>query len=162
MTPQGIGSSFLAGLNFGSEISLLGPLGRFVIDSADSAFTFIATGSGLGPLNSMVLDLLQVKQVKKPIILYWGLRFAEDLVWMEEFQELAQAFSNFKFHPVLSQAPQEWPFCRGRVTDCLSVHQLLPDSGYYLCGNEQMVTGVSAQLSTLGVKSEKIHHEKFY
>jgi len=162
LTPMGIGSTYLDNLKFGEQIKILGPLGRFVVEPDELAYTFIATGSGLGPFNSMVLDLLQQKQVTKPILLYWGLRHAEDLVWVEEFQELVQAFPNFRFHPVLSQSPQEWPLCRGRVTDCLSVHELLPDSGYYLCGNEQMVTGVSAQLIAAGVMPEKIHHEKFY
>jgi NAD(P)H-flavin reductase len=162
LAPMGIGSVYLDQLKFGDQIKILGPLGRFTVDETEPAFTFVATGSGLGPLHSMVLDLLQQKHVVKPMILYWGLRHAEDLVWVAEFQELAQAFPNFKFHPVLSQSPQEWPLCRGRVTDCLNIHDLLPDSGYYLCGSEQMVTAVSAQLLGTGIKPEKIHHEKFY
>ena len=100
--------------------------------------------------------------MSRPIILYWGLRHAEDLIYQDEFQQLSTAFPNFKFHPVLSQSPNEWSLCRGRVTDCLSIHDLMPNSGYYLCGNQTMIADVITVLTQRGVAAEKIHHEKFY
>ncbi len=160
--PNGMGSSFLQNLTFGDEIKILAPMGRFVLEETDQAITLIATGSGLAPYRSMVLDLLQEKHDTRPITLYWGLRHAEDLVYQDEFQQLATAFPNFKFHPVLSQAPQEWPLCRGRVTDCFAVHDLAPNSGYYLCGSEKMVHEMMALLLQRGIAPTQIHHEKFY
>lgn len=159
--PNGLGSSYLQNLKFGDEIKILAPMGRFVLDETNPAYTLIATGSGLAPFRSMVLDLLQEKHDSRPITLYWGLRHAEELVYQDEFQQLATAFPNFKFHPVLSQAPQEWPLCRGRVTDCLSVHEISPSSGYYLCGSEKMVHDMLELLLQRGIPATQIHHEKF-
>lgn len=161
-TPMGLGSTFLLNLKFGDEIKILAPMGRFVLDDSEAAFTFVATGSGMAPYHSMLLDLLQNRHDTRPMILYWGLRHAEDMVYQDEFQQLATAFPNFKFHPVLSQSPQEWPLCRGRVTDCLAVHDLVPSSGYYLCGNEKMVLEMQGLLQQRGIAPERIHHEKFY
>ena len=122
----------------------------------------MATGSCIAPFHSMVLHLLHEKQDTREITLYWGLRYAQDLFWQNDFQDLAEAFPNFKFHPVLSKAPDVWPLCRGRVTDCLSVHGAPATTGYYLCGNDHMVKDAITLLQQAGVPVEHIHHEKFY
>lgn len=165
LEPQGVGSQFLQGLEYGAVIEFLGPLGRFVI--ADSTqeeppLVLIATGSGITPYRSMVLDLLQNKQTKRSITLYWGMRYAEQLFWQDEFQELMDAFPNFKFHPVISKPVAGWSLCSGRVTDCLQVHTLPPSGEYYLCGNTPMVADVTKILVDQGVLESAIHHEKFY
>lgn len=162
--PMGIGTQFLQGLALGQEVQVLAPLGQFVIDESgvEQAIVFVATGVGLTPFRSMILDLLQVKNDPREIILHWGLRHVEELIWQDEFTELSKHFPNFRFHPVISQAPQEWPLCRGRVTDCLSVHELPAGAGYYLCGNEKMIGDVTNLLATKGVPPERIHREKFY
>lgn len=165
LEPAGIGCTFLENLQFGDEISLLAPLGKFVLNTTtpEDEIVFVATGSGISPFKSMILDLLQEKQDQRPITLYWGLRHAEQLCWQDEFSRLSQYFPNFRFHPVLSQAPDEWPLCRGRVTDCLQVHQLpaSKNAGYYLCGRAQMITDVSQVLVERGILPEKIYYEKF-
>jgi Na+-transporting NADH:ubiquinone oxidoreductase subunit F len=159
--PMGLGATYLNNLQFGDQVKSLGPMGRFMIVPDEPAITMIGTGSGLGPLRSMLLDLLQNQHDTREIILYWGLRHVEDLVWQDEFQQLAMAFPNFKFHPVLSKSPQEWPLCRGRVTDCLSIHNLIPGSGYYICGNQHMIDDMVALLLSRGVAPTQIHQEKF-
>jgi NAD(P)H-flavin reductase len=163
--PAGLGCKFFESLAFGSEISLLAPLGKFVIQqqAAEEAIVLVGTGSGIAPLKAMVLDLLQEKQDQRQISLFWGLRYAEQICWQDEFSLLAEHFPNFSFHPVLSRAPEEWPLCRGRVTDCLSVHNLpnIPNTGYYLCGRSQMITDVSQILAQKGISPENINYEKF-
>jgi len=163
LEPQGIGSKFFQNLEYGQQISFLGPLGNFTIAPDQSeAIVFVATGSGVAPFRSMILDLLQVKKDPRPMILYWGLRYAQQMFWQDEFEELAENFPNFKFHPVLSKPSEDWVLCSGRVTDCLSVHSLPEKASYYLCGNKQMVLDTTSMLQSLSVKPENIHHEKFY
>lgn len=170
ITPNGLGVQFLNSLQFGQSVSLLAPMGRFVLQSpeavatgSEDAVAFIATGSGIAPFRSMILDLLQERHDTRPIRLYWGLRRVEDLIWQDEFQDLVDFFPNFQFHPVLSQASEEWPLCRGRVTDCLSVHpQLSQKTGYYLCGSNAMIEDVKQLLAAKAVVPESIHHEMFY
>ncbi len=162
--PQGIGVKYLQNLKLGEEVSFHGPMGRFVIeDGADEeSLVLVGTGSGVAPLHSMVVDQLKNKDDKRPITLYWGLRYAAHLVWQDEFSRWAKTFPNFKFHPTLSKAEKEWSLCRGRVTNCLQVHDLPPNAGYYLCGGKAMIDDVKKLLIDRGVDPKKIHHEKFF
>jgi len=164
VTPGGVGTTFLRDMPLGTEVEVLGPLGSFVIadDPTEKAIVLVGTGSGIAPLRSMLLDLLQVKQDTRPIILHWGIRFVESLFWENEFQDIVERFPNFKFHPVVSKAIDGWTLCRGRVTDCLSTHELPTEAGYYLCGGKPMIESVVKLLGERGIAPEHIHHEKFF
>lgn len=164
VTPGGVGTQFLQHTPLGTEVEVLGPLGAFVIadDPSEKAIVLVGTGSGIAPLRSMILDLLQVKQEKRPIVLHWGVRYVESLFWENEFQDIVESFPNFSFHPVISRAAEGWTLCRGRVTDCLATHELLADAGYYLCGGKPMIESVVQLLKERGVAPEHIHHEKFF
>lgn len=160
--PAGLGAQYFQSLQIGEEIKALGPLGLFQLDQSESSYAFVATGSGIAPIRSMILQLLQHQHSQKQITLYWGLRNATDLFWHAEFQELVRSFPNFRFHPTLSRGPQEWPLCRGRVTDCLSIHEVDNTAGYYLCGATAMITDVKAVLLNRSIPETAIHHEKFF
>lgn len=164
LTPGGLGSQYLQSLQFGDEAKMLGPMGTFTVanDPVETELVFIATGSGITPFRSMVLDQLQVKKDTRPITLYWGLRHEEEMFWQNEFLELSSEFPHFKFHPVISKASPEWPLCRGRVTNCLSVHDIPMTGGYYLCGNAAMIQDTTALLAERGIAPAHIHFEKFY
>jgi NAD(P)H-flavin reductase len=164
VTPGGLGTTFLQTVQYGQEVDILAPMGVFTLadDSTEQAVVFIATGSGIAPFRSMILNQLQAKRDPREIYLYFGLRHEQQLFWQDEFLELAESFPNFHFHPVISQPTPEWPLCRGRVTDCLAVHQQPANAGYYLCGNTKMVEQVVQMLGERGVPNEHIHHEKFY
>ncbi len=163
-TPCGVGCQYLAGLQIGQEVDVMGPMGRFVFvpGGTEEELVFVATGSGIAPFKSMIMSMLQEGTERRPMTLYWGMRFVEELFWLDEFQGLAESFSNFKFHPVISRAIEEWPLCRGRVTDCLNIHQIPINAAYYLCGNAKMIEEVTALLQGKGVATENIHFEKFF
>jgi Na+-transporting NADH:ubiquinone oxidoreductase subunit F len=160
--PNGPGCLYLQSLKFGEEIRFLSPLGLFTIKEPTAPIILVATGSGIAPMRSMLLDLLQTKSSQQAILLQWGMRHEADLFWLEEFSELSDQFPNFRFHPVISQPTPKWPLCRGRVTDCLSVHDLVPTAQYYLCGNSQMLDDVMNVLIKRGVAQQNLHHEKFH
>lgn len=168
-TPQGLGTKYLMSLKPGDEIAFYAPAGRFIIadhetdiGKEEKELVFVATGSGIAPVRSMVLDLLQNKKDTRKITVYFGTRTENMMVWQEEFLLLSQAFSNFAYHPVLSKASDQWPLCRGRVTDCLSIHPLPDTAGYYLCGNYHMLDDVEKYLLEKNVKKEHIHSEEFF
>lgn len=164
LSPQGVGSKFLESLEFGDEVDVMGPLGRFTLKEGgnEEQIIFVATGSGIAPFRSMVLELLQEKGETRPITLYWGMRYVEELFWQNDFQDLAEEYENFSFHPVISKAIEEWPLCRGRVTDCLRVHEVPVNAAYYLCGNAAMIEDVNGLLQEKGVVKENVHFEKFF
>jgi len=164
MEPMGLGVSYLDQLAFGQEVDILAPMGVFTLsDKADEqALVFVATGSGAAPFRSMLLELLQNQHDTREMILYVGLRHEHYMFWQDEFTELVEAFPNFHFHPVISKASDQWPLCKGRVTDCVSLHQQPENAGYYLCGSQSMIEQVATMLAQKGVPATHVHHEKFF
>lgn len=169
IAPHGVGTTYIQGLKAGDSISFMAPAGMFTISQpgtptgdAEKSLVCIASGSGITPIRSMILDQLQTRGDTRPITLYWGLRHEGDLCWLEDWEELEKSFTNFTFHPVLSQAEATWTLCRGRVTDCLFVHPFPANGGYYICGNRIMIEDTAKLVQSKGVQEQYIHHEKFY
>jgi NAD(P)H-flavin reductase len=163
VTPQGIGTTFLQRSEIGTEVELLGPLGRFVLsEGIESKGVFlIGTGSGVAPLRAMVLDLLRNKKTTQQVTFMWGERFSNNFIWQEELKALESEFSNFKFIPVVSR-PGETDQCeKGRVTGCIDAMNLVANTEYYLCGGKAMVEETMGILETKWVDKSVIFHEKF-
>ncbi len=163
--PGGKGSEYLKGLTNGDTVELLGPLGRFVANTDESnKLLFVATGSGIVPIYSIINDLLVNKHETKQIRLHWGLRDESNMFWFDNFERLMGIYPNFVFDPVLSQPGEEWSLCSGHVQDCLNRdfgEKKLSEWQGYVCGNPEMVEQVSTKLIELGMKEELVHHEKF-
>lgn len=166
ITPYGKGSKYLNNLEPGDEVSFRAPIGVFTLApiSNSSELVFIATGSGISPLRSMIHSLLITQNENQlPIKLFWGMRQEQDLFWEEEFYELSQQHSNFKFELILSQPSPEWHLSKGYVTDLLEAFQHnYTSSEFYICGSTQMITSVKDYLLEKGAGEAHIHHEKFY
>ncbi|MEI6690529.1 MAG: FAD-binding oxidoreductase [bacterium] len=165
VTPDGLGSKFIQQLIIGQDVEILAPLGNFVVEQEKDNLLFVATGSGIVPLYAMINDLLINKQNKRQIRLHWGMHDESDLFWFDNLGRLAEEHSNFVFDVVLSSPKGEWTLCRGHVQDCLlqDLGNGVLKSGWeaYLCGNPKMIEEVSTDLQKLGMKSDKIKHEKF-
>jgi len=166
-SPNGVGVNYFKQLQLGETSSMitgLGPVGRFVIDEEqdEQEIVLVAAGSGVAPMMSILLDLLQVKQDQRSITLYWGMRTADLLFWLEEFNLLGDTFANFHFYPILSKPTPEWSLSRGRVCDLLLAHEFPPQTGFYLCGGRQMIVDTKQILIDKGVTPQYIHHEHFY
>ncbi|MCH7951545.1 hypothetical protein IH980_02305 [Patescibacteria group bacterium] len=170
ISPGGDGSLFLASLAPGDKVEFMGPAGHFAVADPTSdigrqeqKLLFVATGSGISPIRSQLLDLLQTKRDKREIHLHWGLRYVEDLFWEGDFRQLAQVFPNFHFDLVLSRPPRQWPLCSGYVSHCVAAHHTdFSKVGAYLCGNGQMIDDMTKFLTKKNVSREHIHTEKFF
>ena len=165
VAPQGLGSKYLQSLEPGDEVEFMGPAGRFVIDTSvtEPELWFVATGSGISSIKSVIWDLLIDKKDHRPMWLHWGLRYPEDIFWFSELAELAEEYDNFTFDPVLSRPSGGWKFCQGHVTECVvKHHQDFSKAAAYLCGNKGMIEEVSKMLQEKGMAAERIHHEEYY
>lgn len=163
VSPAGLGSQYLQSLQFGDTVSGLAPLGHFTIANIpEQSLVFVATGSGIGPLYSMITDLIQEKQDPRPITLYWGIRHPHEFFWLSDFQDMVEAVERFSFYPVVSQPVEEWTLSTGRVTDLLQVHQFPAETGFYLCGSDRMIADVKQLLIDKQISEQHIHHERFF
>ena len=160
----GAGVTYLTSLSFGAEITLTAPLGNFTLDPRPETkqLTFVATGSGIAPIKAMLAQLLQIDRDPRPIRLYWGMYEEQDYFWLDYLLTLQRAFPSFIFTPVVENPTPTWTLSRGRVTDCLAVDGVKPQTDFYLCGNPAMVKDVTTLLTTtLRVASDRIHQEQF-
>jgi|GEM_PF-350713 len=171
--PNGVGVNFFKrlGLNPAQPqiIKGLGPMGRFTLvnrlgqaEVDEQALVLVATGCGVAPMMSVLLDQLQTKGDQRPITLYWGMRKAEDLFWLEDFNLLVDTYANFHFYPILSQPTPEWTLSRGHVDDLLVAHDFIPQTGFYLCGGRSMIVENKQLLTDRGILPQFIHHEHFF
>ncbi len=173
-TPQGLGSHWLKSLKPGDRLEFLGPLGKFRVDKTSGKdIVFVATGTGISPIRSMMADLWSEEvggdqgrsgDKERRISLIFGVRDEKHRLFFEEFEKYAKENTNFSFYEILSQPKKDWKGAVGRVNNILKTinQQQLINSKFYLCGNRDMIEGVKEQLAGLGVKMEDIHWEQFY
>ena len=159
----GPGSTYLYHLRAGEEIEFLPPFGFFTLSEATrSDLLFVATGTGIAPLRSMIHHLFNIGSHQK-LTLYWGLRSERDLYYQDEFRGLAENHPNLRFFPTLSRPTNGWRGARGRVTDHLKGWgESVDDLDAFLCGNGEMIKEVRQILVEKGMNRKRIHHEKFF
>ncbi|MBI5357077.1 hypothetical protein HZB78_05735 [Candidatus Collierbacteria bacterium] len=175
--PGGPGSEFLKKLQAGNEVEFIGPFGNFVVKEECSMLNaqrsthqllFVATGSGISPIRSMILDLLLVKKYQGQIKLWWGMRNQEDCFWSEDFDELEKNYPNFKWDLVLSNPPDNWPLHSGHVTQHVLdyIQKQIPNTEYRIPNKilhkvESSHSEFPARNATLSVAGGSIQHSEF-
>jgi len=155
---DGRASNYLCKLEEESSLNIMGPIGIFTLNKENS-FVFLASGTGIAPLRSMILYLLESKTNKK-IILFYGMREEQDIVFRNEFEELSKKHENFTFVPVLSR--QTWHGEQGHVQDvCGKYIKNMKNAGFYICGLQNMVDNTVKFLKDKGFPDKQIHYEKY-
>lgn len=145
---KGIASEYFKGCKIGSEVTLGGPRGNFVVQNFTRNIFFVASGVGIAPFCSIIPELL-TRGFGKKLKLLFGVRSEADVFYFDRFNYLKTLYKNFTFTPILSQPRSHWPGETGRVTTYLDVaYDYYKDYVYYICGSERMATDTRALLLT--------------
>lgn len=157
----GPGSTYLFSLREGSRTSFKGPAGAFYLrDTGGKDLLFVATGTGIAPLRSMILAQL-ARASTQAVTLFWGLRSRRDVYLQEELRALTLAHPKFSYVTTLSQPEPEWEGARGRVTTLIDQRiTSVSNLAVYLCGGNGMIKDVTARLHAKGLCP--IYREKYY
>lgn len=150
----------LPSLDAGRCVTLDGPAGSFTLpaDAAASDFLFLAGGTGIAPVRSMVGHLLASRPGAR-IALVHAARRVEDLSYAEEFRGLARAGRIRLLESVTREAPDGWHGVRGRVSGThLAPLVAGPDTLAFVCGPDSLVEEVPRVLAALGVTRTKTEH----
>ena len=136
LVPDGPGSTFLFSLKNGDPVSFRGPAGTFVLrDYPERRLLFVATGTGIAPIRSMIHARLPSPT---PVTLIWGLRNERDLYYQDELAELAEQFPEFSYTVTLSQPSPSWAGAVGRVQSHIDPHIAnVDDLAVYVCGSQR-------------------------
>lgn len=165
ITPMGLGSKYLLSLKLGDTVSFRAPLGLFFLQKSEKPKLFLATGTGIAPMKSMILDLIEQK-FTQPFQLFWGLRTKEDLYFQNLWSTLKQQNSNFNYTYCLSRETEKLNnVYNGYIQDALKNFALpfqLTTCEYYLCGRPQTVEALKQfLLQELKINPQQIFYEKF-
>lgn len=153
----GVCSNYLADLNVGDEVRVTGPNGkRFVLPSnpCDYNYLFFATGTGIAPFRGMTHDLVAAG-CRNPVVLIAGSPYTTDLIYHDEFLNLAAQHKNIRYFTAISRERQsdghDRMYVDGRMhTERDTLIPLLARANtlIYICGLCGMEVGIYRQLAT--------------
>jgi CDP-4-dehydro-6-deoxyglucose reductase, E3 len=165
----GPGSGFLHALPEGARLRAIGPQGLFTRPAAEDAPSlFVGTGTGVTPLRSMIRASIAAGG-RAPLLLLFGARHEEDILYREELAALAREHPRFRYEITLSQPGPSWAGRRGYVQAHLaelcagvSVAGVAGGPDAYVCGLDRMVSAVRGMLrNELGVDRRHVHAERY-
>lgn len=167
--PDGAFSSQLDGrLKPGDKIVVTGPYGITIRrENNPQPMILVGGGAGLGPLWSMVNDLVE-KGEQRPVKFFYGVRAKRDLFYLDRFAQLAEQLPDFEFIPALSdpQPQDHWEgetgFIHEVVNRRLDRFSADNDVDAYLCGPPPMIDACIPVLRQKLIDPENIHFDKFF
>lgn len=154
-------TSFLFALQPGDRLRLDGPEGSFGLRPQPRDSLFVATGTGIAPLRSMIHYMLECGAPPRAWLLF-GVRSEKGIIYREEFEHLASLHHNFQFVPTLSRPGEGWHGPAGYVQEHIT--RLLDsrtDVDAYICGLRTMVDEVSTALERHGLDRSAICFERY-
>ena len=159
----GPGSTFLHEAPLGTVLRAVGPQGFFTRGKAAAAPSlFIATGTGVTPFRSMILE----SKLEAPTWLLFGARTEADLIYREEFQIAAEKQPNLNVEYTLSRPHESWSGKSGYVQTHVRplwdrLAAIAPPHAY-ICGLERMVSAVRVLLrEEMLVPRQQVHSERY-
>ena len=160
--PGGKLSAYLAAkAKTGDRLALNGPFGSFYLRAPRRPILFLAGGTGVGPILSMLEYLAARGANDQAVRLVYGVRDDADLVEVDRIEAFRARIPNFTYDTTCSGPGSRHPLT-GHVTDHFSAGVLNNgDVDVYLCGPPEMVESGRRHVVKLGLSPAKIHFEKF-
>ncbi|MGH9357873.1 MAG: ferredoxin--NADP reductase [Terriglobia bacterium] len=154
--------AWFLGLKAGDTVPFTGPYGAFKLrHPPDRVSAFIASGTGIAPIRAMLQELYQ-KGHNAESWLIFGARRETDILFREEFENLARKHPGFHFVPTLSRPDPGWTGHTGYVQKHIKKY-LVGREGFhaYVCGRPEMIEDVLRVLLSLGYGPEAVSLERF-
>ena len=146
----------------GTPVDLDGPFGSFGLPlNTDGPLLFVAGGTGIAPLRSMLIEHL-ARPTSHPIALIYSARSIDEFAFRAELTALESAGRVTSYFTVTRDESPEWMGRRGRISEAL-LREALPstDSICLLCGPPQLISDTAALLRRLGVTDDRIRLENY-
>ena len=141
-------------------LRLEGPIGTFFLrDSNFKNIIFLATGTGVAPIKSILegLDNSHEQYQNKNIWIIVGARYQDDLFWEPILKNL-----NIKYIPVLSRPDNDWSGVKGYVQDIVLKQQIdLENSQVYACGSNNMINSAKELFFKNNLKENNFFSDAF-
>ena len=127
----------------GDKMFVLPPAGKFLPDYAPGKqLVCIAGGSGVTPFRGFVREATR-RQLDTKITVLYSVRTTNDIIFNNEFHELATQNPNFNFFVTCTRLSEQdsWSGRRGRISPEWLREQIhdLPNTVFYACGPNPLV-----------------------
>ncbi len=147
----------------GERIDVEGPMGAFVLRESRAQHIFVAGGTGLAPILSM-LDTIRRRSGARPkMLLSFGCASEQNFFYRDEVE--LRGWWMPQLRVILSADRVDDPassLIRGTPVDALGDERVDdPETVAYLCGPPPMIEAARRRLVALGVKPGSIYAERF-
>ena len=119
-------------------------------------------------MRSHIFDQFKRIKTDRKVTFWYGARSVREMFYVEDFDGIAEEFSNFEWNVALSDAQPEdnWDGYKGFIhnvlhDEYLKDHPNPEDCEYYLCGPPIMNQCVIDMLLSLGVERDDIMLDDF-
>lgn len=145
----------------GTVLDVEGPFGTFALPMDSRPLLFIAGGTGIAPLRSMLMERL-LRSGAPRVVLVYSVRLREEFAFRAELEALQTAGRITAHFTVTRDDTATWTGRRGRIDQAL-LQDALPSTDAYcfVCGPPQLVADASGLLRTLGVDESRIQIEEY-
>jgi ferredoxin-NADP reductase len=153
-------------LRVGDRLELRGPIGGYFtwMPNQGGPLLLVGGGSGVAPLMA-ILRARRHAQDRTPVRLLYSARIADELLYREELDALAEPGSGFELTYTLTRgAPEGWTGEQGRIgREMLGARGFPPgDRPYvFVCGPTPFVEAIADALVGLGHDVGRIKTERF-
>ncbi|HTQ66208.1 MAG TPA: ferredoxin--NADP reductase [Puia sp.] len=147
----------------------LPPSGRFTIETNklwQRQIFFIAAGSGITPVFSLIKKILAEEPLTKIILIYQN-HDEDNIIFKKELQELEKKYAaRFKWISLLTR-PRKHPNASHRLTNFLLEklvkihHESKKETLFYLCGPQALMRMAHFTLKLMGFADGQIKKENF-
>jgi ferredoxin-NADP reductase len=147
----------------GTLLDVTGPVGSFVLPDVteEERWLFIAGGTGIAPLRSMIRQALMTRRSARMRLLY-SARTPADFAYAGELRQMARRGKIELTLTTTREAPPRWRGRRGRITaDQLQGLVDDPRTLCFVCGPAAMVQDVPLILGGLAIASSRIRLEEW-
>lgn len=146
-----------------SHASLLvtGPLGRFFLRDPGRPLLFVAGGTGVGPIISILDSMRNAGAAPPCVTLVFGVNSSAGLFHRHTLETLIGGFSAGKLLITAMSPDPSWDGGKGTAVDALDALEIVRDAHAYLCGPPAMVERAQAALTLRGLDKRSIFAEIF-
>ena len=153
-------STKLHSLSPGAAVNVTGPYGLFGLKPpVAEGTTFIAAGTGIAPLISMIRTLY-LQNFSGEISLFYGTRNPGEFLYREELESYSRK-NNLKLLLTASDPNADWDGEKGLISDAAVKRIKRGEFPVYLCGPPLMVADAAKKLKDLGFRDDQIRMEQW-
>ena len=143
----------------GTRLDVAGPFGTFVMPTDGDALMFVAGGTGIAPLRSIMMERLARPSAPRMVLVY-SVRSPDEFAFRAELEALKIA-KRIDTHFTVTR-DEKWTGRRGRIDQEL-LKDALPsaDAHCLVCGPPQLVSDATGLLRALGIDASRIQTEHY-